>query len=123
MHHLLRRPALREHWEVEDEGPLTDLLNIEFDTSVPAAITLHQQSFISGLVEIHGTKISARLSPEHTVLPFDSHLAQHVIDAVDARNAEDPAVSATELRDYQSIVGAMLYCSTTKPPNPNPYYL
>ena len=109
--------ALTQRWEVEDEGPITDLLNIEFDTSVPGSITIHQQSFINGLVELHGTKLSARLSPEHTVLPFDGHLAQHVIDAVDARDAEAPAVSATELRDYQSIVGAMLYCSTNTRPD------
>ncbi len=109
--------ALTQRWEVEDEGPITDLLNIEFDTSVPGSITIHQQSFINGLVELHGTKLSARLSPEHTVLPFDGHLAQHVIDAMDARNAEVPAVSATELRDYQSIVGAMLYCSTNTRPD------
>ena len=34
---------LVQRWEVEDEGPVTDLLNIQFDTTISGQIKLHHQ--------------------------------------------------------------------------------
>jgi hypothetical protein len=109
--------ALVERWKVEDEGPISDLLNVEFDTSVPGSITIHQSAFISTLVDAHGSAAGAQMSPLDTIVPFTKDLALHVSDAVANKDDADLAVSPEVLRAYQSIVGAMLYCSTNTRPD------
>jgi hypothetical protein len=109
--------ALIARWQVEDEGPISDLLNVEFDTSVPGSITIHQSAFISTLVDAHGTPSGARLDALDTVMPYTKDLALHVSDAVAAKDDPESKVTPDELRAYQSIVGAMLYCSTNTRPD------
>ena len=109
--------TLTARWNIEDEDPISDLLNVEFDTSVPGSITLHQSAFIGTLVAAHGMPSSARLSEQQTAMPFLPSIAAHVSDAVLSKDDTAQAVKPEELHAYQSIVGAMLYCSTNTRPD------
>ena len=76
---------LTDRWDVEDEGAIVDLLNIEFDMNVPGQITLHQRGYIRTLVERYGTTAYAALSHRTTRTPADENLPQLVVDALSAR--------------------------------------
>ena len=87
-----------------------DLLGVEF-RSEDGYLTLHQQTYIE--------KLSADFFPEGVPAtwqankpPADSTLPLAVVEAMSQTNAVDPAL----IKRYQSIVGALLYCSgNTRP--------
>jgi len=103
---------LQERWKVEDEGDLHDLLGIEFRFGSDT-ITLHQQTYIEKLC---ADFLPDGVPPQHQANkpPCDHNLPLHVVEAMSQEaNAE---VDAELLRRYQSLVGALLYCSgNTRP--------
>ena len=101
--------ALKE-WNVEDEGPLNDLLGVEFDFS-DGHVHLRQTAYIEKLVARY---LSAPpIKTKHNKVPCYDELVQHVADAL---VSQDPP-EAQLLRDYQSLVGALLYCATNSRPD------
>ena len=42
---------LQSRWAVEDEGPVADLLNVQFESHSDGSFTLHQRNYIDKLVE------------------------------------------------------------------------
>jgi len=103
---------LQERWKVEDEGDLHDLLGIEFKF-IGDTVTLHQQTYIE--------KLSTDFLPDGVPPQFqankppcDHNLPLHVVEAMSQESATD--IDAEFLRRYQSLVGALLYCSgNTRP--------
>ena len=103
---------LQERWKVEDEGDLHDLLGIEFRFGSDT-ITLHQQTYIE--------KLCADFLPDGVPPQFqankppcDHNLPLHVVEAMSQETNTE--VDAELLRRYQSLVGALLYCSgNTRP--------
>ena len=94
--------ALRDKWNVEDEGDLSDLLGIEFSRD-GNAVELRQTRYIEKLVSEFfpdGVPTSAQANkvPSDKDLPAAVHLAL-------LSNVESPAAL---LRKYQSICGALL---------------
>ena len=102
--------AMKNKWEVEDEGPVADLLNVEIER-VDDSIVLKQTAYIDKLISIHlpdGPPFSVRAN----MAPCDKGLANRVHAAVESKVTPDGQL----LSDYQSLVGALLYASThTRP--------
>ena len=103
--------ALTTDWAVEDEGELTDLLGVDF-------------TFEGGTVQLKQTRYIERLEKEFlpdgipsTVQsnrpPCTPALPQLVADALS--QAEAPDVSF--VREYQRLVGALLYAVTNTRPD------
>ena len=103
--------ALQERFKVEDEGDVHDLLGIEFDFGSDGTVTLHQKTYIEKLVsDFFPDGVPAKLQSGKP--PADHTLCMHVADAMSSTDEVDPAL----LRRYQSLVGALLYCSgNTRP--------
>ena len=103
---------LQDRWKVEDEGDLHDLLGIEFRFDNDT-ITLHQQTYID--------KLCADFLPDGVPPQFqankppcDHNLPLHVVTAM-SQDA-NVVIESDFLRRYQSLVGALLYCSgNTRP--------
>jgi hypothetical protein len=55
--------------DMKDSGHLTQLQDIEIDTTIPGHITMHQSAYIAALVEQHGNAADAGLSKAVTKLP------------------------------------------------------
>ena len=103
---------LQKKWQVEDEGELTDLLNVEFKFS-ENAVSLSQTSYIEKLA---GTYLpdGIPLSGKQCSVPCDDALPREVADAL----TQDPdSVDPVLLKQYQSLVGALLYCATQTRPD------
>ena len=97
-------------WKVEDEGELRDLLNVEFSRD-NNHVLLQQVGYIDSMVSRF---LPDGIPPDHQSnrTPCDPDIAQHVADAL---ASIDPP-EAQLLKNYQSLVGALLYCSThTRP--------
>ena len=98
-----------QEWNVEDEGVLHDLLNVEF-TQSENRVELRQTGFITKLAETHLPEETSKAKSYDT--PCDKSLETHVASALDSSDPVDPKL----LKRYQSLVGALLYCSThTRP--------
>ena len=103
--------SLQARWEVEDEGDLTDLLNVEFSFT-EHGVCLRQTGYIE--------KMARSFFPDGVPtgkcyrVPCDQALPQLVADAL-TQSAED--VSPSLLKQYQSIVGSLLYCSVQTRPD------
>ena len=101
---------LNERWEVEDEGDVRDLLNVEIERE-DGAVTLRQRGYIDGLVSTYvpdgvPDTFRADMTPAALDLP---QLMQAAVDS----DAEIPVES---VRRFQGICGALLYCAThTRP--------
>jgi len=103
--------ALQKRWEVEDEGVVKDLLAVEIERD-GKQVCLHQRGYIEHMMDDHlpGGR------PQHlasTKTPCDDSLPRLVLEAQDLDMA---TIDATLLQEYQSLVGALLYCSgNTRP--------
>ena len=103
---------LQSRWEVEDEGELTDLLNVEF-TFGDDYVKLSQTAYIEKMVSTY-LPDGIPLSGKQCSLPCDDSLPRHTVDALTQEAAD---VDAGLLKQYQSIVGALLYCATQTRPD------
>ena len=102
---------LKAKWNVEDEGDLHDLLGIEF-TFESGFVTLRQTKYIEKMcADFFPTGVPA--SHQANRVPCDPKgLPLHLVDAMSSTDAPDPIFH----RRYQSLVGALLYCSgNTRP--------
>ena len=99
-------------WHVEDEGELTDLLGIDFSRD-GGALKLSQPGYISRLFATYLPEGKPKGLSDCPV-PCSPDLPQLVADAllIDPESV-DPAFR----RQYQSIVGALLYCATNTRPD------
>jgi hypothetical protein len=106
---------LQASWEVEDEGEVSDLLNIEIEHD-DNSVTLRQVSYI---LKLMATYVPDGVPPSHqaTKTPCDTDLPQLVADALAAKETPGWAVDPKLLKEYQSLVGALLYCSTNTRPD------
>ena len=106
---------LNTDWSAEDEGEVTDLLNVEISSN-DGAVELRQSSYITSMVEDHlidgQPPDGVAFSSKSTRVPAGIELVHNVANAVSARVIPD----AKLLKSYQSLVGGLLYCAThTRP--------
>ena len=102
--------ALQSSWDVEDEGPVSDLLNFEIERT-SNCISLRQTSYmyIERMTEAHfpdGVPNTIRIQANST--PCLPGIEGLVLEAMERVDAPCPKL----LRSYQSIVDGLLYCST-----------
>ena len=103
---------LQERWKVEDEGDLHDLLGIEFKF-VGNTVTLHQQTYTSKSCPPTSCPMEYHRNSKPTSLPAIT-TPLHIVEAMSQESAA--GIDAEFLRRYQSLVGALLYCSgNTRP--------
>ena len=104
--------ALTSRWNVEDEGDISDLLNVEVSVD-KSVVSLTQTAYID--------QLTATYLPEGVPIAFQANMAPADIElpalvnaAVIARGTSKP--DPETLRSYQSLLGALLYCSgNTRP--------
>ena len=105
--------ALTSMWEVEDEGEISDLLGVEISRE-GSCVVLRQTAYIRKLVKQFMSE-EYRIKATYPINqgPCDESLCRHVCDALMATDAVDPVLQ----KKYQSLVGALLYCSTQTRPD------
>jgi hypothetical protein len=103
--------AITSRFELEDEGPISDLLAIEFDYSTEGSIKMHQCAYIEKMVAEFGSvgKCSSSMyrtpyATQDGLLVLERHVAESLLD-------ESPR-SPEDVRAFQKIVGSLLYCAT-----------
>ena len=101
---------LQKDWDVDDEGPVQDLLNVEISRDGPDVL-LKQSAYIEKMMTQFAP--DARTHLPRNQPPSSPDLAQLVTDALVCTDTIDPAL----LRRYQSLVGALLYCTTQTRPD------
>eukprot|EP00965_Chrysotila_dentata_P074037 2445607-Pleurochrysis_carterae.AAC.1 len=106
--------ALASRWNVEDEGPVSDLLNVDITTDADCVL-LKQEKYIAQLVDTYlpegvPTAFQRHHAPAGADLPL---VIAHALDAKARGIAPDAALRTT----YQSLVGALLYCATQTRPD------
>jgi hypothetical protein len=102
--------SLQHDWDVEDEGPINDLLNVEISRE-GEHVVLRQTAYIDKLVQtycVDGTPTRV----QSTTAPCSKELPELVMKALCYVDKPEPEL----LKAYQSLVGALLYCaSNTRP--------
>ena len=106
--------ALQKDWEVEDEGPVSDLLGIEI-TREGNQIVMRQTAYIDKLVETYSSD-GVPACRQRNSTPCDEELPTLVLDALMLREGGH-SPDAEVLREFQSLVGALLYCATNTRPD------
>eukprot|EP00965_Chrysotila_dentata_P029999 998925-Pleurochrysis_carterae.AAC.1 len=105
---------LAARWNVEDEGPVSDLLNVDISRDADHVL-LQQHKYIAHLVSTYlpdGVPAASHKSQA----PASEELPSQVEAALAAKT--NGSVTPPELRSsYQSLVGALLYCSTQTRPD------
>ena len=107
--------VLREDWEVVDEGPMDDLLGMEFEYFKDGSIKLHQKKYIGKLL----TKFLPHGPPNRSksnCLPYSSNLHDLVESAISEK--EQHGHKHPELiSQYQQLCGSYLYLVTATRPD------
>ena len=103
---------LQQRFNVEDEGPISDLLNVEIDRDEnDGSVTLRQTGYIERL-EKEFLPDGIPTNFQRNKPPCEPSLPQHVADALSDDSARDERL----VKRYQSLVGALLYASVyTRP--------
>lgn len=113
---------LAARWDVEDEGEVSDLLNIEITPESDGHICLRQVGYIDKLMRRYapdgvaefGSVSVKRSAQQSSRPPCGPELSQLVTEALtqDAQHVNEDLLKA-----YQSIVGALLYCAVNTRPD------
>ena len=102
--------ALCDRWKVEDEGEVSDLLNVEISRDGPC-VYLRQTSYIDGIVQQYAPS-GVPDSFKSTDTPACESLPQLVQEALEAESPPSPS----DVHRFQAIVGSLNYCAThTRP--------
>ena len=99
--------ALNEKWDVDDEGDVSDLLNIEIVRG-ERHVLLRQTAYIEKMC----TQWLPNGPPSHVQMnstPHTDDLPALVLDATQCTDDPDPEL----VRRYQSLVGGLLYAAAT----------
>ena len=102
---------LAKRWDVEDEGEVSDLLNVEI-TQEPNCVTLRQVSYIEKLANTwlpDGVPSGFHMNST----PHSESIQSDVLDALSRTESPDPDLH----RRYQSLVGSLLYAATNTRPD------
>ena len=102
---------LQKRWSVDDEGEVSDLLNVEM-YHVDGGVELRQTSYIDRLAKEWlpdgiPSNIHINSAPHMECLP------DMVLQALSCTEQVDPVL----LRNYQSLVGSLLYAATNTRPD------
>jgi len=111
---------LAKDWEVEDEGPLKDMLGVEVRRNENGSITLHQRGYVRKVLE----KLLPSLPEGKTgldprsVLPHSLDLVKKVESvtcdtSIDAKEAKFPDL----VKPFQERIGSLMYLSTNTRPD------
>ena len=102
---------LSKRWDVDDEGEVSDLLNVEISRNDGGA-TLKQTTYIEKLVKTwlpDGVPTSFQFNSA----PHSEDIQAKVLDALSTTDPPDPDL----LKRYQSLVGSLLYAATNTRPD------
>jgi hypothetical protein len=84
--------ALQSRWKVEDEGPVSDLLNVEFSRESDGTVVLTQKSYIERMVLRYLQSGPTTVAPDAT--PCPNNIDELVRSAIAAK--EKPSVPVAE---------------------------
>ena len=104
-------PDLQSRWSVEDEGEVSDLLNVEI-TRVDGGVELRQTNYINKLL---ATWLPEGVPPR-VQINSTPHTEEHpslALDAITAKGECNPELKSR----YQSLVGSLLYASVCTRPD------
>eukprot|EP00965_Chrysotila_dentata_P217943 6190314-Pleurochrysis_carterae.AAC.1 len=105
---------LSARWNVEDEGPVSDLLNIDIATDADCVI-LKQEKYIRHLLDTYlPDGVPTSFHRDHAPAADD---LPKLVDAARTIKERGTAPDAALRTAYQSLVGALLYCSTQTRPD------
>ena len=102
---------LKQRWDVEDEGDISDLLGIDISVE-DAHVCLRQEKYIERLAQDFFPD-GVPPSMQRNTVPCLPELPQSVLEALESTSEIDPPL----LQRYQSLVGALLYCATNTRPD------
>jgi len=112
------RDHLHTKWKAEDEGELNDILNVRV-SRIGSDVILDQAAYIDAMVErfMPAGKLGSfkKYAP-----PFSPYFVRNIDAALALPPASSPGYIPPDvviLAAYQSIVGALLYCSTVTRPD------
>ena len=97
-------------FNITDEGELADIVNVQVKPNADGTITLHQQAYIEKLANTYLGDGFNRVKHKN---PASSDLPSLVEAALSATEPIDPE----RTKSYQSLVGAILYCSISTRPD------
>ena len=104
--------SLQARWEVEDEGEIADLLNVEISRE-GNQVVLRQRSYIDRMCALHLPEESEK-DWKRVKVPCTDALPRAVSDA--QASSSEPR-DADLVKRYQSLVGALNYCATNTRPD------
>ena len=104
--------AFAADWQVVDEGPMDDILDIEVIYNKDGSIKLHQQAYIE--------KVVSRFLPEgllpkaqRSSLPYSERFLEHINDALRQSTTEYPEL----VEPMQQRIGCLMYATTSTRPD------
>ena len=100
--------------DISDIGYFTDMPDIEFETSTPGQITLHQKDFILSLAETYPGYKSAT-GP--TTSPACSDIIQHSLLALDPHSPHLDDLDEAAAAEYNALVNSLAHCATSTRPD------